>query len=83
MSEMIVAASEQMTELLEKLALAARIEGGRYDPFSPRSTRSRSRGRAVPDAEGEGTAVETDPPTIERPSQRSPSARGSTAAFRP
>src|SRR5277367_6039267 len=30
--ELIDAAAEQMTELLELLALAARIEGGRYEP---------------------------------------------------
>ena len=30
--ELIKAASEQLTELVDDLALAARIEGGRYDP---------------------------------------------------
>ena len=30
--EMIIAASEQMRELLETLAVAVRIEGDRYDP---------------------------------------------------
>jgi signal transduction histidine kinase len=31
-SEMIEAASQQLAELLDELSLAARIEGGRYDP---------------------------------------------------
>jgi signal transduction histidine kinase len=31
-SEMIVTASEQLSELIDELSLAARISGGRYDP---------------------------------------------------
>jgi len=31
-SEMIETASKQLAELLDELSLAARIEGGRYDP---------------------------------------------------
>ena len=64
--EMIIAASEQMTELLEEIALAARIDGGRYEPvFAEVDTLEL--GRAVlPDAAGTGTTITTDPPTLRR-----------------
>ena len=64
--EMIVEASVQMTELLEKLALVARIEAGRYEPVLAEVDTLALARAAVPDADGEGTTVETDPPTIER-----------------
>jgi signal transduction histidine kinase len=64
--EMIVEASLQMTELLEKLALVARIEAGRYEPLLAEVDTLALARAAVPDADGEGTTVETDPPTIER-----------------
>jgi signal transduction histidine kinase len=64
--EMIVEASVQMTELLEKVALVARIEAGRYEPVLAEVDTLALARAAVPDADGEGTTVETDPPTIER-----------------
>jgi signal transduction histidine kinase len=64
--EMIIAASEQMTELLEEVALAARIEGGRYEPvFADVDTLELARA-AVPGADGSGTTITTDPPTVQR-----------------
>jgi hypothetical protein len=64
--ELIIAASEQMTELLEVFGLAARIAGDRYEPvFVEVDTLELARA-AVPDAEGEGTTIATDRPTAER-----------------
>lgn len=64
--EMILAGSEQMAELLEDLALVARIESGRFEPqlfeantlelVQAAATRLGERGRAS----GEGAAVEVD-----------------------
>jgi len=64
--EMIVEASMQMTELLEKLALAARIDGGRYEPVLVEVDTLGLARAAVADAKGKGATVETDPPTVER-----------------
>ena len=64
--DMIVEASMQMTELLEKLALAARIEASRYEPVLVEVDTLTLARAAVPDAQGEGETVVTDPPTIER-----------------
>ena len=64
--EMIVAASEEMTMLLEELSLAARIEGGRYEPsLIPANTLELAR-EAVPEAEGEGATIATDPTAVVR-----------------
>ena len=41
--EMIEAASKQIAELLDELSLAARIEGGRYDPRRARGGHARAR----------------------------------------
>ena len=64
--EMILAGSEQMAELLEELALVARIESGRYEPqllegdtlglVQAAAARLGDRARAT----GEGAAVEVD-----------------------
>jgi signal transduction histidine kinase len=64
--EMIVAASEQMTELLEELGLAARIAGGRYEPVLADVDTLELARAAVPEAEGSGTTIMTDPPTVQR-----------------
>ena len=64
--EMIVAASEQLTELLEELGLAARIAGGRYEPVLADVDTLEVARAAVPEAEGTGTTVTTDPPTVQR-----------------
>ena len=64
--EMIVAASEQMTELLEELGLAARIAGGRYEPVLADVDTLELARAAVPEAEGSGKTITTDPPTMQR-----------------
>lgn len=64
--EMIDAASAQMAQLLDDLSLAARVEGGRYEPL-PREADSLALARAAdPDATGEGTAVSVDAEAVER-----------------
>jgi signal transduction histidine kinase len=65
---MIEAAAEQMTELLDDLAAAARIEAGRWDPVlrdvdTLELARSEDERVAV---EGEGTVVETEAESVER-----------------
>jgi signal transduction histidine kinase len=64
--EMIVAASEQMTELLEELGLAARIAGDRYEPVLVEVDTLEVARAAVPTAEGTGATITTDPPTVQR-----------------
>jgi signal transduction histidine kinase len=64
--EMIIAASEQMTELLEEFGLAARIAGGRYEPVLVDVDTLDLARAAVPDADGTGTTITTDPPTVQR-----------------
>ena len=64
--EMIIAASEQMTELLEELGLAARIAGERYEPVLADVDTLELARAAVPEADGTGTTVTTDPPTVQR-----------------
>jgi signal transduction histidine kinase len=64
--EMIIAASEQMTELLEELGLAARIAGDRYEPVLVAVDTLELARAAVPEAEGNGETITTDPPTVQR-----------------
>lgn len=64
--EMIIAASDQMTELLEELGLAARIAGERYEPVLADVDTLELARAAVPEADGRGTTVTTDPPTLQR-----------------
>jgi signal transduction histidine kinase len=64
--EMIIAASEQLTELLEQLGLAARIAGDRYEPVLAEVDTLELARAAVPDVEGTGATITTDPPTIQR-----------------
>ena len=64
--EMIIAASEQMTELLEELGLAARIAGERYEPVLADVDTLELARAAVPGADGTGETVTTDPPTLQR-----------------
>jgi signal transduction histidine kinase len=69
--EIIGAASAQMAELLDELSLAARIEGGRYDPalreldtlHVARNAQERLEGV---DVSGSGTIVSTDVEAIDR-----------------
>jgi signal transduction histidine kinase len=71
--EMIEAASEQLAELLDELGLAARIEGGRYDPgLRDVETMELAREAAERLGEdrvsisGEGTTVQTDAEAMPR-----------------
>jgi len=64
--ELIVASSEQMTELLEEVGLAARIAGVRYDPVLADVDTLELARRALPTAKGAGTVVTTDVATVER-----------------
>jgi signal transduction histidine kinase len=64
--EMIVAASGELTDLLEELAIVARIEGGRFEPvLAPADTLELAR-EAVPGAAGSGTEIETDGSAVVR-----------------
>ena len=65
---MIEEASEQMSELLDELGTAARIQGGRWEPVAcPADTlelaRSDDERIAV---EGKGEGIETDAPAVQR-----------------
>jgi signal transduction histidine kinase len=66
-AEMIETASQQLAELVDELSLAARIEGGRFDPkLLPASTGELAEavaarlGRERVAVSGDGAAVETD-----------------------
>jgi signal transduction histidine kinase len=70
---MIEAASTQLADLLDDLALAARIESGRYDPaLREVDTLELARGAVARldegtlVVEGEGAAVETEPDVVTR-----------------
>jgi signal transduction histidine kinase len=58
--DMIVAASTEMTALLEELSTAARIEDGRYEPALAPADTLELAAEAVPGATGDGATVETD-----------------------
>lgn len=71
--EMIDAASRQIAELLDELSLAARIEGGRYDPLLRESdTLALAQGAAERlgsdrvHVSGDGTPVEIDLEAVDR-----------------
>jgi signal transduction histidine kinase len=69
--EMIVAASAQMTELLEGVSLLARIEGGRYEPVLVDSDTRELAAAAAQQlegvtVEGEGASLETDADGVTR-----------------
>ncbi|HKT43899.1 MAG TPA: histidine kinase dimerization/phospho-acceptor domain-containing protein [Gaiellaceae bacterium] len=71
--EMIVAASRQIDELLDELSLAARIEGGRYEPMR-READTLALARAAAErlgddrvhVSGEGAVLETDLEAVDR-----------------
>jgi signal transduction histidine kinase len=71
--EMIETASSQIAELLDELSLAARIEGGRYEP-ALREADTLALARAAADrlgddrvrVSGEGARVETDLDAVDR-----------------
>jgi signal transduction histidine kinase len=63
--EMIVAASDQMRDLLETLSTAVRIQGGRYEPVPSEIDTLEAAGAAAADveaarAQGTGETIETD-----------------------
>jgi len=64
--DMIIAASEQMTQLLEETALAARIASERYEPVLAEVDTLELARAVLPDADGSGTTITTDPPTLSR-----------------
>jgi signal transduction histidine kinase len=71
--EMIDLAALQLAELLDELGLAARIEGGRYEPnLQPIDTRELAAGAATElgsdrvFVEGEGTSVQVDRDSMQR-----------------
>jgi len=71
--EMIEAASQQLGGVLDELALAARIEGGRYEPVPQRrDTLELARGAAERAGDGitaageRGAEVDVDPEPLER-----------------
>jgi signal transduction histidine kinase len=69
--EMITAAAAQMTDLLETISLAARIEGERYEPVLVDTDTLALAEAAAADgdgvrAEGTGAAIATDKDAVER-----------------
>lgn len=69
--DMIVAASEQMRELLETLSVAVRIEGGRYDPVRAEldtleAAQAAAEGVDGARAQGSGDTIETDVEGVKR-----------------
>jgi signal transduction histidine kinase len=58
--DLIVAAADQMTSLLDQLGVAARIESDRYEPVLARSDDARIA------TEGSGATIETDTATVRR-----------------
>jgi signal transduction histidine kinase len=71
--EMIEAASKQIAELLDELSVAARIEGGRYDPIE-READTLALAQAAAErlgadrvhVSGEGALVQTDVESVDR-----------------
>ena len=71
--EMIDLAARQLAELLDELGLAARIEGGRYEPnLQPADTRELAAGAAEElgtdrvRVDGDGTSVQVDRESMQR-----------------
>jgi len=62
----IDAAGDELVQLLDVLSLAARIEGGRYDPQLREIDSLELAQAAVPGATGEGATVEVDVTAVER-----------------
>ena len=62
----VFALNNLFAALLLLLALAARIEASRYEPVLVEVDTLTLARAAVPDAQGEGATVVTDPPTVER-----------------
>ena len=63
---MIETAGEELIGLIELLSVAARIEGGRYDPIVREADSLELAQGAVPTATGLGAPVSVDPDAVER-----------------
>ena len=63
---MIDTAGDELVELIELLSLAARIEGGRYDPVLREADSLELAREAVSDATGSGRPVLVDPAAVTR-----------------
>jgi signal transduction histidine kinase len=63
---LIDTASDELALLLELLSLAARIEGGRYEPVTREADSLELARAAVPDATGTGAPVQVEPDAVER-----------------
>ena len=63
---LIDTASDELALLLELLSLAARIEGGRYEPVTREADSLELARAAVPDATGTGGPVQVEPEAVER-----------------
>lgn len=62
----IDAAGDELVQLLDMLSIAARIEGGRYDPVLRTVDSLELAQAAVPGAQGEGAPVEVDVEPVSR-----------------
>ena len=60
--------------LLDLLSLAARIEGGRYEPVTARGRLARARARRRSRATGTGATVQVEPDAVERGARRARAA---------
>ncbi len=63
--ELIDCASDELVHLLDLLSLAARVEGGRYDPVTREADSLELARAAVPGATGEGAPVHVDVDAVE------------------
>jgi signal transduction histidine kinase len=59
-------AADEVVQLLDLLSLAARIEGGRYEPVTQEVDSLLLARRAVPEATGAGAAVTVEPDAVAR-----------------
>jgi len=64
--EIIDQAGDELIGLLDVLSVAARIEGGRYDPVLQKADSLELARAAVPSATGEGAVVQVDVEAVER-----------------
>ena len=64
--EMIDEASQEVVVLLDELSVAARIEGGRYDPVTREVDSLELARAAFPEASGAGSTVQVDVEAVER-----------------
>lgn len=63
---LIDSASDELVSLLDLLSLAARIEGGRYEPVTREADSLELAAAGVPGATGSGAPVQVEPEAVER-----------------